>query len=35
MVFIKTLMNVDQVYSYLLKLSMVTKINSFTLSKKI
>ena len=50
--FIKTLMNVDQIYSYLLKLkfnlrtgpnsiyikntlSMVTKINAFTLSKKI
>ena len=50
--FIKTLMNVDKIYSYLLKLklnlrigpnsnltkktlSMVTKINAFTLSKKI
>ena len=45
-VFNKTLMKVDQIYSYLLKLklnlptgpktlSMVTKINAFTLSKKI
>ena len=48
MVFIKTLLNLDQIYSYLLKLklnigpngnyetlSMVIKINAFTLSKKI
>ena len=45
MVFIDTLMNVDQIYSYLLKinlsliailtLSMAVKINVFTLSKNI
>ena len=46
MLFIKTLVNADQIYFYLLKLkfnlhigpnalSMVTKINAFTLSKKI
>ena len=32
--FIKTLMNVDQIESEVKTLSMVTKINAFTLSKQ-